>query len=59
MASKPMKVRADAEASNRTAAAVILENPARYGGEGVGLVRWARLVTSRHGGQGKSGRAES
>ena len=47
MANKPMKVRAGAEAANRTAAAVILENPARYGGEEAGLVRWARLVVEQ------------
>jgi hypothetical protein len=30
--------------ANQTAAAVILEDPALYGGDAAGLVQWARLV---------------
>jgi hypothetical protein len=34
-------------AANFEAARVLLENPARYGGESAGLVRWARLFVSQ------------
>jgi len=30
--------------ANQTAAAVILANPERYGGESAAVVQWARLV---------------
>jgi hypothetical protein len=30
--------------ANRRAAAVILEDPAKYGGEAAAMVEWARLV---------------
>jgi hypothetical protein len=32
------------EATNRECAELVLKDPARYGGEGVDLVIWARMV---------------
>jgi hypothetical protein len=34
-------------AANRAAADIILASEAKYGGEGSGLVQWARLVIER------------
>ena len=36
-------------ADNRTAAAIILANPQRYGGEGSLMVRWARAILAGAG----------
>jgi hypothetical protein len=44
-----MKRPTDYTRSNLQAAAVILEDPEKHGGEESGLVRWARLVIQRRG----------
>ena len=36
-------------AGNTRAACAVLEDPARHGGEGAGLVQWARLYLAQHG----------
>jgi hypothetical protein len=40
-------VRRSYDAANRAAAQVILEDTAKYGGEGSGAVQWARLCLKR------------
>ena len=47
MTRRPPSIRSAREAfaaANRAAAGIVLGNIARYGGEGAGLVRWARAV---------------
>ena len=40
---------------NMRAACAVLEDPARHGGEGAGLVQWARLYLAQHGRPGAEG----
>jgi len=42
-----VKLRAEIESRNAEAAAAILANPERYGGESAALVQWARIVLDR------------
>jgi hypothetical protein len=44
MSTKHQRAAAQFTESNRRAAAVILANPAKYGGDGAAMVEWARAV---------------
>ncbi len=42
-----LRLAAEFDAQNAEAARIILQDIAKYGGEGSGPVRWARLVMAR------------